>query len=88
MGETVWLTVEVTEEDIKAGKRGKGDQCPIACALRRKGDPYPDLYVGPNYIDCDSGRFRTPGEAKAFIQAFDSGFPVQPFTFKTARVGS
>lgn len=73
-------TVNVTQEDIDKGKKGSCSQCPVALAgIRSVGKSF---YVGPTMF---AFRFNWIAELPKcvvdFIERFDSGQPVQPFTF-------
>lgn len=74
------MIIEVTEEDIRKGKRGDNLSCPIALASKRC---LPVNYVGPLMI-----RFgfphkwvNLPPQARNFIHTFDEGCPVKSFSF-------
>lgn len=76
--------IEVTKKDIKGGKRGDGYSCPIALAVRRT--------LGINIISVDNISVDFPFEGKGFsaeiptkvqrfIDSFDDGQDVKPFSF-------
>lgn len=86
--------IEVTQEDIKHGERGLCRACPIAKAAQRalgvkfhadcdvaalasitEGGFVPQLYVNGKYYDM-------PFAAYDFMQRFDKGFRVSPFSFE------
>jgi hypothetical protein len=74
------MKVEVKQEHIDKGVPSNGCECPIALAL---GEMFPDAQV----LVCD-GRIEVgfevaapPQEAKEFINDFDDGEPVAPFSF-------
>lgn len=81
-------------EHIKAGKRRSRTQCPIALALGalgfgQEGTCFAGTFLvdensvqlqGPSYVVL-SRYFGLPRAAKRFIQQFDAGKPVKPFTF-------
>lgn len=77
--------IRVTQDHID---RGGGTQpcfhCPIALAARDAG--FQDVAVHHRYIHYASkggDKFvRLPDEAMFFIQHFDKGWPVQPFSFE------
>ena len=73
-------TIEVTPQDIDAGKRRSCDHCPIALALARTGIAFQgvdySLVLGPDFNPID-----LPQSARNFIEKFDEGAPVLPFTF-------
>ena len=76
------ITVDVTEEDIKNGVRQNGFMCPIACALKRhKQDEYDPIWAGALHLRIGKFKGETPDDAFYFIDNFDKGLPVTPFSF-------
>jgi hypothetical protein len=80
------ITITVTQDDIDNGVRAAPCLCPIALAAQRK---YPYVSVGTFTISvgADASRekvYRMPLKASRFIEDFDQGRLVEPFTF-TAR---
>lgn len=80
------VTIEVTQEDINAGRRADCRACPIARATKRK-VPACHVEVGRYYVVLmtsrvgDSYDFRLPDFARRFVEDFDFGIPVEPFAF-------
>lgn len=83
------ITVKVTKTDIAKGNRNAGCACPIARALKRRLPKSTDIYVHPDIV-CLWLRQRAqtsmkiaelPFPARTFVQRFDRGQPVEPFTF-------
>lgn len=89
--------IEVTQEDIDSGECRNIFQCPIARAIKRRfpyadhsinahGDPLP-AEVSVGYHDANvhyNGvpyRAGVPVIAATFINDYDRGLPVKPFTF-------
>lgn len=74
------MKITVTQEDIEKGKRGCRN-CPIALATNRT--TLLDAAVYPHcIISVDMGTvWVLPKKAQQFIQRFDDGKPVHPFTF-------
>lgn len=81
------MRVEVTARDIKRGKRHSFWLCPLAKALTRaSGKP---AVVGSrsygfnerNDGELEITRHPLTPEMSRFREAFDSGLPVQPFSF-------
>lgn len=81
------LTVDVTQADIDAGTPKAKCGCPIALALDRAGhaasiiidDQQPSVGCVNVFI---SGLWADlPDEASCFVDRFDAGRSVQPFTF-------
>lgn len=92
-----YLTVEVTEEDIKNGDRWRAQSCPLALALYRQ---YPRDNNGARWLvgildvlawdreafnrGQSSSRLVLSKAATRFIKRFDNGKPVKPATFRLA----
>lgn len=79
------VTVNITKECIKNGKRGRVTMCPIANALRLSGvkDPHVDgdhWNSGTTHIGNPTPLSRM---AKRFVEDFDRGLAVKPFKFRT-----
>lgn len=77
------MVIEVTAEDIAQGKRLSPLCCPVALALKRHtGKP---ISVACYLVREDASPRKWCGFAKEvwdFLLAFDTGKPVQPFTFE------
>ncbi len=77
------VRINVTQRDIERGIRFTSYTCPIARAARR----HPELKgcaVSPDSLAFDnSGWVWTPLPEKAceFVDSFDGGRPVKPFSF-------
>lgn len=80
------LVVDVTAEDILAGKRHDTTNCAIAVAMKRMG--LKDVEVGGWDIFVGRTRFEVASDAKAFQDDFDFGRPVSPATFVFTEVRS
>jgi len=81
------LTVYVTREDIKHGKRGSWVGCPIALALeRRRNVEYAHVAFASAAIlfkgDSTPTNSILPEKARIFINMFDSNARVSPIRFK------
>jgi len=78
------MEINVTQGDIDAGDRCNGYHCPIALAVRRR-LAMDMIQVSPSilevYIDNTWKSYSLPKEATEFIQNFDKGKEVHPFTF-------
>jgi hypothetical protein len=74
------MRVDVTAADITAGERYDHANCPVACALNRRGDgPWK---VGQWRIeDAEGGLYVLPFEATCWIRAYEAGATVEPFSF-------
>lgn len=77
------MRICVTKNDIDRARSG-ARCCPIACSLRRRG--YPDVSVGPRML-FTAGKFAVlPETAQAFVNAYDNGHDVKPFSFTLPRL--
>lgn len=75
--------IKVTKADIKKGKKGSVCDCPIALAIKRAtGLKGRDVAVGDYQPEVDGYIFEGPCESlTTFIEAFDGGEKVKPFSF-------
>jgi hypothetical protein len=82
------MLVEVTADDIAIGKRGMPWCCPIARAIKRARGASRviiGIFKGLAYEGDTAHRvvlFDIPEVARSFISDFDSGRPVEPFSFE------
>jgi len=84
------VRVEVTAEDIKAGKRESAEECPIALACRRAGlidavvgeDGGIDYRCHPDDVCWTNIPDGSSEERMRFVGDFDSRRDVQPFAFE------
>lgn len=74
------LRISVTADDIKRGKRENTKWCPIACAVRKLGKKK-RIYVDQDVITLGSVTYKMPQRAGNFVDLFDSGEKVRPFSF-------
>lgn len=86
------ILIEVTEQDIKEGVRLNGLFCPVQKAIERQ---FPKaLSVYASYFSAASGAFARvtdehfnkmeflmDGQVSDFMNTFDAGQPVEPFSF-------
>lgn len=88
------LTIDVTENDIRMGRKENEAHCPVARAAKRalrekKVKGYTVTVPDPNYILLDDAkgwegiRVPLPAKAQKFISTFDTEGKkaVKPFTF-------
>ncbi len=82
------LHIQVTEDDIKQGIKGKCDGCPIVLAINRQlmdnCFAYVNGSIGKIYVKSPFHQlcvFSIPIVAYQFIAAFDSDRNVGPFSF-------
>lgn len=83
------LTVDVTQDDIDNGEPVNGNHCAVALALiRATGDPYVSCGIATAswYVGGDVKYVCLPTKATDFIDAFDEGEPVEPFSFEVEVV--
>lgn len=74
------MLITVTEEDIREGKAGTCQWCPIALAASKIMGA---CTVSPDRISFSGGRHcYLPRKAKDFIHRFDNGGVVKPFKFE------
>lgn len=74
------IKIDVTAEDIVNGVRGVAFACPIARAVKRMGSS--QVYVAYGCLECDEGEGFLPKSASDFVDRFDEGLPVSPFSFE------
>lgn len=80
------MLIHITSEHIRLGNKHSCTSCPIALALLEK---YYDAYVSAKCMRIKKqpkDYFQTlqfPKTVKSFIQKFDSGEEVSPFSFTT-----
>lgn len=78
------MTIEVTPEDIRMGKRNMLCSCPVALAIKRATGAERVAVGGTDALwvsDNEPLKVNLPIEARSFIFAFDEGGQVTPFTF-------
>ena len=79
-------TLNITQTDIERGEQDSMSHCPIARAALRKFRDAARVQVSDDILCVTSKRgkrvlFALPEEASAFVQDFDGGDYVQPFSF-------
>ena len=82
------MRIQVTPEDIKNGKPGCGNECPLALAINRKSGRKAYVGVGAVYFDgdgVDTPTYWLPYEAVKFLWDFDRNRPVEPGAFELRR---
>lgn len=79
------MTVEITQADIDAGKAKNAQACAIALACRRvmPGAWVEETRIYESAYDWDCDWYPLPEKARNFVERFDAGLPVTPFTFTT-----
>ena len=73
------LVVTVEADDIQHGRAKCGSKCPIARATERASGQH--VYVHKTAVDIAMWTYHLPKAAVQFIEDFDMGFQVDPFTF-------
>jgi len=78
------MKIRVTSEDIAKGQRCNARFCPVALALQRTTNNPNIVAIGNWGYDTRklSSQFDLPMKVMRFIDAFDSGNPVEPFEFE------
>lgn len=79
------IKIDVTQEDIDKGEQGTPNACPIALACVRAGYTNPDVDgLCISITAPDGGRVHavTPKVATLFVEYFDGGLEVEPFSFE------
>ena len=75
------ITIKVTEKHIAKGIRVHGDKCPVALAIKEK-LKIERLCVYSYGANINGNAVRFPRAAALFVNRFDSGKSVKPFSFK------
>lgn len=79
------LEITVTADHIARGARCTSDACPVALAIKETLHPLSvDVQVEVINFGVPGGKFAPvvpPDEVACFVDEFDDGLPVQPFTF-------
>lgn len=81
--------IQVTREDIQAGKCGDPEFCPIALAAKRVFKE--TMLVGTydmNPLNNSFNRIELPAHAREFICRFDDNKKVEPFEFEVPALWS
>ena len=74
--------VEVTAKDINKGRVCNGQYCPVALAVGRTGRfILGKIFVANTRVYAGDAKYSLPKKAIAFIEKFDEGRPVKPFSF-------
>jgi hypothetical protein len=76
-----YLDVPVTDEDLRNGKRGLCEDCPVALALQRRLPPF-RIQVFTDRAFVGEMVYQLTRQARALVLAFDKGQPVRPQTVR------
>ena len=84
------MRIEVTAQDIRKGKKSNCMRCPVALAVKRL-LPGHEVWADSLSIDVwTHDEYRrvatTPKKVATFMDRFDTGQPVKPFTFTMKEV--
>jgi hypothetical protein len=81
------VTVTVTAADIQRGSAADPLRCPIALAMKRVTRRKVCVNVAEVHVGNVGSRdvYELPRRADRFMDAFDFGHPVKPFSFKIGR---
>lgn len=76
------VLVEVTEEDIRKGRRENGTRCPVARAYRRA-TGLRGVYVDHVHVEVEQLEWirRVPADVSRWIFRYDNHGTVEPTTF-------
>jgi len=87
------VTVRITKSLIKKGRRGNCSYCPIGLALRTLG--FHRVSVYNTFLQFTTSRnskkylgANLPYEAETFVNRFDDGKAVEPFSFSFVPEGA
>ena len=76
------MQVTITQTHINQGTQYHLNSCPVALAIIAAGLDGQGLYVHKQYVYLRGrGSFGLPEEVRKFIADFDTGKPVEPFSF-------
>lgn len=76
-------TFKVTQEDIEQGIQEDECRCPVALCLRRTLDLAPtEICVADAWVEVRGKKHIAPREVELFIDLFDRGEQVFPFSFE------
>lgn len=78
---TITQIINVTAKHIAEGLKGDACWCPIARAIRDQVPSEEEVYVFPAGVSVAGGTTMLPDEALRFVQDFDAGLSVEPFSF-------
>jgi hypothetical protein len=79
------MLIQVTQEDIKNGKRCHGCYCPVALAVTRvvpQADKVIRVETTGLQLTPHAKWLQLPESARTFIRDFDTKQPVAPFEFE------
>ena len=89
--DSVSILIEVRQSHIDHGQRNSCKACPIGLAMRERLGPFCNgVTVGQKFatvLGADKNtpqRFAMPTVTAAFVERFDFGFPVKPFSFRVS----
>ena len=76
------MKITVTKKHIKLGKIKNPKSCPIAlaCNAKKRGWKVMDLYI-QYFNEGNYNMYDLPIRAQKFIERFDDGLEVKPFSF-------
>jgi hypothetical protein len=74
------MNIQVTEDDIEQGVPFDPCRCPVALAIKRA-TRRRHIIVGESALEIGRLRYHTPHELRRFIEGFDLGRTVSPFSF-------
>jgi hypothetical protein len=78
------LIVKILKTDIKNGKCGDSQNCPVAKAIRRQTKTN-HVYVGLAYVEVENLRYYCTKKLGTFIDKFDNEEKVNPTIIRLYR---
>lgn len=79
------MKINVTQDDIDCGIIGNCELCPIALAILPIVSPLP-VEVDNCCIEIGGVQYNSPNSVCQFIDDFDNGKPVKPFSFELEKI--
>lgn len=82
------MTINVTQDDIRDGKRYRCGECPVALAIKRACGTNNVLVNRLSVIVNGGSKIPMPDAGIDFICRFDDTLPVKPFSFELPIEGA
>jgi len=79
------MKIDVTQQHIEIGTPKDCAYCPISHSLMSH-FPNSCIEVDGSCIEINGIQYYSPDSVVKFITAFDSGFPVKPFSFELLEI--
>ena len=78
--------IDVEYDDILVGVPDSGTRCPVAIAIGRAADAVAEVGIETIMFPGHRVVISTPPDVRDFVNDFDLGKPVEPFSFDLAAV--